>query len=398
MSENIPTMALHQAVDYIIGNCHLQLTQPEMGIPYMKGPPGIGKTQFIKQAALSRGFNKVLPFHLSLIPLEDMSGIPQVIEVNDEQVLKYTDSKTVKGTQWTLPEILTKIYKASAENEKVIVLLDDFHIASPGHVALGFELFSERKFKDFKIPENVSFIVAGNDTTKSGDRKMYGAVINRFAIFKVFPDFDYWLNKFAIKQSVNGKITSFLKNQINRKYFLEEENTMEPWASPRSWTRLSYMINELEKFVDNIDMSVIQYLTCAHVGPQAASEFTAYYNIYSKTEMDKVFDGKRAINIPNDNTEMYIYSMAAANEYTNKVIEGVKSKKDSYVDIIIDIIITIAQNNNEIAISLMSTLTSYTVALNNKLHMREIINKLKTKNENVANMITTSLKDIISNL
>lgn len=398
--KNVPTMSIDRAVNYIIGNCHLQLTQPEMGIPYVKGPPGIGKTKFIQSEAKKRGFDEVLSFHLSLIPLEDLSGIPEIVPITNKYILENSDNKNINGTRWTLPDIMTQIYDASEKNEKVIVFLDDFHIASPGHVALCFELFSDRKFRGFGVPENVAFIVAGNDSSKSGDKKMFGAVINRFAIFNVYPDFDYWVSRFAIPNGINKKIVTFLKAQINRRFFLEEEDTMAPWASPRSWTRLSYKLNELEKHDNNISMEVIQYLSYAHVGAVASSEFTTYYSIYSKTEMDKVFDRQKKIVIPEDNQDCYIYGMAAANEYTNRIIRH-KEKKEKMTDtinILYQIIVEISKYNIEIGVALLSTLTDYNKTIGTNLELRKVLNELNNKHKDISNRISKSLTDIVTNM
>jgi hypothetical protein len=383
---NVPSMELHKAINYILGNCELQLSRPEMAIPYMTGSPGIGKTQFAKKAAEQRGF-KLVPFHFSLIPIEEIGGLPQFEQVENTN---YT------GTKWSLPDVMTEIYKAAAKNEKVVVMLDDYHMSSPAHLALGYEMFSERKLRNYVFPDNVAFIAAGNDSAKSGAKQMFGAIVNRFAMFKVEPDFDFWVNNYAIPTGVNPKIVTFLKSEVNKRFFLEEEDTYKPWASPRSWSRFSYMLNELEKYIADIPQTDIQYLGYAHLGGYASSEFTAYYQIYSKTEMDRIFDKKKSIIIPESNSDQYIYGMAAASEYINRIVETPKDKKQ-HIEIVGDIIIETAKRSVEIGVAIIKNISDYNKVLNKNMYIGDIFTNIR-KDKVIESKMSNTLSNILESL
>lgn len=384
-----PVLDIKEAIKYFIANAKLQINQEDMAIPYMEGSPGIGKSQFLASECKQNGMG-FMSMHLSLVPIEEIGGLPIYKEIE-------FDNKKVTGTEWSKPDIITKIYELSKNHKENIVLLDDFHMSSPAHLALGYEMFTERKLRDFKIPNNVAFVLAGNDSAKSGAKQMFGAIMNRLAVHKVVPNFTQWVNDFAIKNNVNQKIISFLRNEINRSYFLEEESTNQPWASPRSWTRFSNMLNTMEKYIKSLTYSDILYIAYGHVGPQASSEFISYYELYSKTEMDKVFSKKTEIVIPSSNNDRYIYGIAASNEYTNLIMEETKNK-EQVIDIACDIIIGIGKTNAEISVAMLKNISDYAKVLKHRkqLYVGEMFKKIKEKSPDINSKISESLDDIVT--
>lgn len=398
--EHIPEMAIKQAVNFFLANANLQIEGVDMAIPYIVGAPGIGKTRFLEYECKRLGFG-FISFHFSLIPIEEIGGLP---------VFKTIEHKTgdISGTEWSLPDIMTKIYEMSNTHKKIIIFLDDFHMCSPAHLALGYEMFTERKLRGYKLPDNAAFLLAGNDTVKSGAKQMFGAIVNRLAVHKVIPDFDQWMIDYAIPQNINPKIVSFLKNQINRSYFLGEESTNEPWPSPRSWSRLSEMVNAIEAYMPNANINNIMYMAYGHVGGKASSEFSAYYDIYSKTQMDQIFDGKKTIIIPSNNTDIYIYGMSASNEYVNRIVDAyssgktvVKSKVESIINIISKIVAEIGKNNIEISVALLKNISDYENALkhdNNRrqnLQLENILKEIKVISPEIDEKLTKSITEIL---
>ena len=402
--KQVPELSIKEAANYFIANANLQIEGKDMAIPYIVGDPGIGKTRFLEYECERLGFGFV-PFHFSLIPIEEIGGLP---------IFKKTEyeSNEINGTEWSLPDIMTKIYDAANKFKKIIIFLDDFHMCSPAHLSLGYEMFTEKKLRGYKFPKNSAFILAGNDSMKSGAKQMFGAIVNRVAMQRVVPNFDQWMIEFAIPTKVNPKIVSFLKNQVNRGYFIGEESTNEPWPSPRSWSRFSEMLNAMEQYMPNVDINKIMYIAYGHVGPKAASEFSAYYDIYSKTEMTDIFDKKRDIVIPGNNTDMYIYGMAASNEYVNRIIESKTESitntsksssnniKENAVSIISTIVTELGRKSIEIAVALLKNISDYEQAFGKnggreKLYINEILNGVNTIDKDIDSKITKSITDIL---
>ena len=323
--------SLHELELLIRGMVGLQLAGVDVAIPYLQGNPGCGKTSIIQNEWAKKNNWQVFSCHFSRLPIEEISGLPEFTNIE-------IDGQQMRGTNWSYPDLLTKIYQLDP-NRPVILFLDDFHLASPSHLELGFEMFSNRSIRGYKLPKNVAFILAGNTSSKAGSKAGNSAIINRCSIYPVYLDFNYWKMEYAIKHGVNYKIITFLSNERYRKFFHETENTNEPWCSPRSWTRLSELLNPLEKInPKGISHSDLTYYTAAHCGSTAASEFTAYYKLYLETEMDKIFNGTKAINVPNDMSGLYIYTIAASAEFLDRYIKlgsgsAVQTKKAELIKI-----------------------------------------------------------------
>ena len=395
---------LHEVLKNILGrNLWLQLTGAEVAKPFIQGKPGGGKTASI--IAMCKEYNwNLFHLHLPLIPLEDLSGLPNFVNLT-------IDGEIVQGTRWTFPEILTEIYKLSEEiitvkdaktkkdvqqKKPCIVLLDDMHLASPGHLTLGFELFSEKKLRTYKIPENVAFILAGNASAKAGTKTQNSAILNRLAIFPVNTDFDNWKTQYAYPNGVNSKIVAFLNSDTYRRFFHEDETVNNPWGSPRSWTYLSTMMNSIESSLKDgeINQQELMYLANAHVTPTAASEFVMFYSIYSKTQMDLVFAGKLAVKIPDDELTKYIYMIAAANEFVGKYRKQEdKVEKEKVIDKIVEILLAIAKTNSEIAMTGLKQIIELEQAIpvngvkTNTTSYQNIITKVAVSNEPLSKKI-----------
>jgi hypothetical protein len=399
--------SLHDCLDKVVGwSIFLQLQgDKEVAKPYIQGKPGGGKTASIIDMCKRYNWN-FMHLHLPLIPIEDISGLPQFepIIVNGE---------TVQGTRWTYPEILSEIYKLSGdkvtdpktgkETEKpCIVFLDDMHLASSAHLAMGFELFSEKKLRTYKIPKNVAFVLAGNATTKAGTKTQNSAITNRLALYPVKTSFNNWRDNYAYKNDINSKIMAFLSRENYQQHFHEEEVVNKAWGSPRSWTYLSNLLTAMEGGeggeVNQVDLS---YITNAHVSGTAAAEFVSFYHIYSKTEMDKIFDGTKKIVCPDEELDKYIYGIAAGQEYVNrsKKKDLDATKKLKLVEKVSDIICAIADKNSEIAISAVKSILDIEKALSGKetggkTSYVEIARMLKIKKSKISAKVSSDLRKI----
>ncbi|MEO5350437.1 MAG: hypothetical protein H7836_12425 [Magnetococcus sp. YQC-3] len=400
--------SINEVINTVIGtNIQLQLAGVDVAKPFIQGKPGGGKTASLVKMCKDAGWN-IFHLHLPLIPLEDLSGLPDFFDIQ-------VNGEAVRGTKWTFPEILTEIYKLSQDTvvdpktkkeykKPCIVFLDDMHLASPGHLALGFELFSERKLRTFKIPENVAFVLAGNASAKAGTKTQNSAILNRLAVFPVNTSFEYWRNNYAYPNNVNSKILAFLSKDTYQQFFHEEETVNSPWGSPRAWTYLSNMMNVLESRNNGeISQSDLSYLAAGHVSGTATSEFVNFYHIYSKTQMDLVFEGKIGVSCPEDELTKYVYMIAASNEFINRTKKTeIKEVKDKILDKICEIISVIGEANSEICLSGVKHIVDMEKSLqeksgNNETSYSKIATRLKVTNTAVSKKISSDLLKISGN-
>jgi len=390
ITDDVKMRPLHEVLPITRGLLYLQAKGSEVAIPYWRGEPGIAKTALSNKMCADSDMNFV-GTHYGQTPIEEVSGLPFYTDV------KLIDGSEFKGTKWTKPEILTDLCKiADSDRNKVTVwLLDDFHLASPGMMALGYEMFTERKLRGYEIPNNVAILLAGNTSVKAGSKKnLFSAVANRCAIFPVYMDFDYWKKEFAIPNNVNSKILGFLSNPSYRKYVQEEEQLDKPWSSYRSWTKFSNILNQLELYIQNLSINDVLYYCSSHCGDESASKFSAYYKIFSEVEVEKIFDKKIQIIIPSDMSNQYIYMIANVSEFNKRYFESKKENRLECINIIGDIILEIAKTRIEISVVGLKE-----IALSEStLKLKDCYTLLKTTMNSKNPALTKRIEDGISRL
>src|SRR6056297_1690353 len=242
---NQATKELNDAVQMVINNAYLQIQKIDIAPPYLAGAPGAGKTYSIHDICTEFNWGMVST-HFALKPLEELSGIPQFtkVKVGDEEKL---------GTIWSYPDVMGNLFKLSTQHEMVIWLLDDIHLCGSVHMSLLYELLTERKLKDHKLPDNIAIVLAGNfGNNKAGAKTMFSAIMNRITMLPIFTSYEGWKNNFAIRNEVHLGIQSFLGNDRYQQFFHEDEQVDTSWGSPRSWTRLSNIIKAMEQWNEKI--------------------------------------------------------------------------------------------------------------------------------------------------
>lgn len=328
---------LHEVVQIILGNCRLQINGVDVAVPYLQGKPGAGKTETIRAAAIDLDWG-LISTHFALKMLEELGGIPQFSNV-------VVDGEERIATEWSFPDIMSSMFLLSAQatvkevggvviknkhsgrivkahpkiskdeflsedspyeiNVKleelievkgdgkrrgVIWLMDDMHLCGPTHMAMLYELLTERKLREYHLPHNVAIVLAGNTSQKAGAKTTFSAIVNRCAMFPIETSFDHWKNEFALPNNLHTAVVSFLTNGSYQKHFHQEEQVDAPWASPRSWTRFASMLKEMETVAGGkLSVDDLKYIATGHVGTAAASDFVQYYKIFTNFDMKKIF-------------------------------------------------------------------------------------------------------------
>ncbi len=366
----IKSRPLHNVITTTVGLLKMQMMEGvtnDVAIPYWRGAPGIGKTALCQQFITKFDMN-LLETHFGQTPIEEVSGLPNFQDIN-------VNGSIVKGTIWTLPEVLTQLYQIAANGKPTVWLLDDFHLAPPSMMALGFEMFTKFKLRGMALPKNVAFLLAGNMSAKAGSKKnLLSAVANRCVILPIHADFQQWKTEFAIPNNINSKVITFLSNSKYNAFFQEEEELDHPWASARSWTKFANLLTMMEEFVPDLSHMDILYYGAGHVGETAASEFATYHKVYSQVESDKIFDKKIEIIIPNDFSGQYIFALANVNEFINRFKNGKTEIKGELTEIMTNIIIGLAEKNAAIAVTTLKEL----ILLENTLKLKNIFTRIKS--------------------
>ena len=110
---------------------------------FMWGPPGIGKSDIVKQIADE--FNRpVIDVRLSLWEPTDIKGIP------------YYNSQA-NTMSWAPPSELP-----TDPDSNAILFLDELNSAAPATQAAAYQLILNRRVGTYILPKGVSIVAAGN--------------------------------------------------------------------------------------------------------------------------------------------------------------------------------------------------------------------------------------------
>ena len=384
---------IHQIINIVKGMCLLQISGGDVMIPALVGDGGIGKTAMLQEMCAKNDFN-LLDIHYGLKPQEEISGLPDFSEPIDIQIGDMVIH--TKNTNWTLPDMLGQAYKLASNNKPTVIFFDDWHSSSPANMLLGYEIFTERKLRGYPFPKNCAFVLAMNQQgAKDLANTIPAPIVNRMAMFKVIPDFGSWKTNFAIPNNINSKVVSFLSNSKYTKYFQQAEQVNKPWASARSWTKLSGLLNPLEELESNgaLSHSDILYYSEAHIGDAAASEFAAYYKLFGEVNAVDIFNGNLDISIPSELTKQYIFMLATTTEFLNRYSKSdiVKAKKEEYMGIMAQILAKMGQKASEICVIGFREIMTFADSKKFKNLYHEIRSRLTMLDPDVAAKITNDV-------
>lgn len=277
--------SLHEGLQIAIDLCLERINEnfQETPIPYMVSGPGAGKTKVSKEITSQNncGFMSIT---MGLKTYDEVSCLPY-IHSNLDPI-----TNVAKPTiEWIKAEFIDQIWKESLKHEKLLVLLDDYHLCSSEMQKIGNELFTYHALHGHKLPPNCAFFAAGNSSTKSGANIILSSIISRMLPYEVYPDKNYWIENFAQPKGLNSTVLSFLSREINSPYFFEAESN-DPTGSPRTWSHLGHSIDVLSRrinFKENIN--TLNLIVSGCVSKSATKEFMDFYQIYSKVPVNEIF-------------------------------------------------------------------------------------------------------------
>ena len=295
---NIPSMNVGKAVDKlsyaystVIKNRLPVKTMPSV---MLWGPPGVGKSQAVRQIAKEIEQNtgkvvKVTDVRLLLFNPIDLRGIPTA---NADKTLAI----------WLKPQIFQMDTSDDIIN---ILFLDEISAAPQSVQAAAYQITLDRVVGEHKLPENCIIIAAGNRMTdKSVAFKMPKALANRLMHIEIEGNFSSW-KQWAISSGINDKVVGFLS--FRQGYLMGFDSGSDDLAfpTPRAWEMVSNVLNGIDDDIDNM-YSLIAGL----VGTGTAVEFRTWAKVYKDLpSVEDIFDGKMPPMPQNTDT---LYALTAS--------------------------------------------------------------------------------------
>lgn len=307
---NIPVMTVDKAVNTLsrtyAAAARGGLSPKALPSVMLWGPPGVGKSQLVRQVAknLTRETGKrceITDVRLLLFNPIDLRGIPTA---NKEKTLSV----------WLKP----KIFQMDESDDVInILFLDEISAAPQSVQAAAYQLTLDRIVGEHRLPDNCIVIAAGNRVTdKSVAYKMPKALANRLCHMEIAGNRDSWM-KWAVETGINAKVMGFLSFRADYLMCFDSATEDLAFATPRSWEMVSNILNLVGGDVESaFDM------ICGCIGMGIAMEFRTWCKIYDKLpSVEDIFAGKYCA-VPKDTDALYalISSMTVyAREHKTKM-------------------------------------------------------------------------------
>ena len=240
---------------------------------FLWGPPGIGKSDIVGQITNDLGNSHLIDIRLSLWEPTDIKGIP------------YFDSNA--GTMVWAPPAELPSEEFAAQFDWVVLFLDEMNSAAPSVQAAAYQLILNRRIGQYKLPDNVLIIAAGNrEADKGVTYRMPAPLANRFVHLELAVDFDDWF-QWAVDNDIHQDVVGYLTFAKKDLYDFDPKSPSRSFATPRSWSFVSELLEDDDDEITTTD------LVSGSVGEGLAVKFMAHRKVSANLpNPSDVLDGK----------------------------------------------------------------------------------------------------------
>ena len=226
---------------------------------FLWGPPGIGKSDIVRQVSETFSKSHLIDIRLSLWDPTDIKGIP------------YFDSNNVKMA-WGAPSELPD-EEMAAQYDNIVLFLDEMNSAAPAVQAAAYQLILNRRVGTYKLPDNVIIVAAGNrESDKGVTYRMPAPLANRFIHLELAVNFDDWFN-WSVDNNQHKDVVGYLTFAKKDLYDFDPKSSSRSFATPRSWSFVSELVE------DELDEATTTDLVAGSVGEGLAVKFMAHRKV-----------------------------------------------------------------------------------------------------------------------
>lgn len=253
----------------------------------LMGPPGIGKTAVVEQAAreCQAGF---VSYTITHHTRQSAVGLP-FIEKREYGGLAYS------VTEYTMSEIIAAVYeKMEASGLKEgILFLDEINCVSETLAPAMLQFLQGKTFGNHKLPEGWLIVAAGNPPEYNKSVREFDIVtLDRVKRIPIEADYSVW-KEYAYRYHIHEGILSYL--DVRKEYFYAVETTIDgkQFVTARGWEDLSNVLYAYEELNIPVTREIVEeYLQHTKI----AADFANYLELYNKYEkeyhVEDIIEGK----------------------------------------------------------------------------------------------------------
>jgi len=285
----------------------------------------------------------VIDIRLSLWEPTDIKGIPY---------FDSNQSKMVWGSPSELPD-----EELASKYPFVVLFLDEMNSAAPSVQAAAYQLILNRRVGQYKLPDNVLIVAAGNrEADKGVTYRMPAPLANRFLHLEMRVDFDDWA-QWATDNRVHKDVVGYCTFAKKDLYDFDPKSASRSFATPRSWNFVSELLEE-----DDTDDNTMMDLISGAVGEGLAIKFMAHRKIASKMpKPEDILSGKVKKMDSKEISAMYSLTVSLCYE-----LKDASDKNDKKFNSMVNHFFQFIMDNFETELVVMGTklaLTQYQLPL-----------------------------------
>ena len=263
----------------------LLITLPADRTPFIWGPPGIGKSALVREAADFLELPCVTLLGTQIAP-EDLIGVPRIRPMDSGGF----------ATEFCPP-------KAILRTEPFLFFVDELNSAVPDVQKAFYSIILDRRLGDYVLPPGSRVVGAGNRVEdRALVRPMATALSNRMVHVALTADAKAWL-AWGASNGIHPLVLAFIRARPDRLFELPPTDGTPAYPTPRAWHMLS-----------DIVASVGEHLwpasAAGSVGDRAGAEWTAFAKrAVEAPSLEAIASGSAAV--PRDPELIYFLGASA---------------------------------------------------------------------------------------
>jgi hypothetical protein len=216
------------------------------------GAPGLGKSSILQKAARDQGIG-FIDVRLAQREPVDIRGLP--VPGPD-------------GVKWLVSSDWPRDSKSRG-----IILFDEITAADRSLQVAAYEFILDRRLGElYKVPDGWYICAAGNRTEdRAVAATMSSALANRFMHVELGEDVESWV-AWALKNDIQPSVVGFLRFRPAMLFSQKGENLERGWPTPRSWERVSRMLEVMKDEPEEL----VRHMVYGLVGNRAGVEFMEF--------------------------------------------------------------------------------------------------------------------------